>query len=293
MYAALSDFYLLMSRAFLAPREEAFAAAFRNDLGADLEAIAEEVSPRLTAEARAFVAAVASVPDQLDLLRGYSHLFLVPPLRAPLNAGLYLDGGVMGPSVDAMRLAYRHFGLDFPDGAGELPDFLPVLFEFTAILFDRVAREEAAGETTEATLADALGFRDTFLRPCLPALHKRIGKALAHEDDVASRATLLPYWHLADMAAKVAWEGEVPADAEDEASETNAPVLTGEAQTCRVCNVAYSQTVDIRNMKRILAKRGLDSDFLDVCPDCRTTEMGLVAVMPPEIRRHQWGAEQG
>lgn len=285
VHQSLSDLYLTLSHAFRVPEAPATFAAMRAYLADDLAGIQEDLPFRFDQKDLSDLAdALARTPDHLTLLQLYSALFLVPPKQVPLFAGIYLDGGtILGRSVDAMRDAYRRHGVDFAMGGGDLPDHLAVQLEFMALLHGRAATAEGAGR--EELAAEADSFRDIYLRPWIRSLAMKMEEA-----DITAIGTANPYAVLALIVLTTVWGGQVPShEARAEVkSERTAVAKPEDQQVCRVCGESYVQSVDIRNMRKILAKKGIDGDFLNACPACRTTEMGAVALIPPELRRHTW-----
>jgi TorA maturation chaperone TorD len=178
--SAKAEFFICLARAFgpmRTPRaEEAFAHALADDL-ADLAARAGYD----IGDAAARFAASAAAPGARPLA-DYSALFLVPPVPVPLNAGLYLDGGLLGRSTQAMLERYRDAGLAPDERFHDLPDHVTMQLEYLAVMFARAA------EGDRASAARAREFLAQFVLAWLPAfrlaLHgagQRIPAARAYE----------------------------------------------------------------------------------------------------------------
>lgn len=272
MPESLADLYLVLSRAFLPPLDDEACDAFCRDLAADLGHLAAELPHGLQPAATAFGRAAAGAGHRL--LRGYSQLFLVPPVPAPLNIGLYVDGCLMGPSTDALRAAYGRLGLAAGPPAS-LPDHLALVLEFLGLSY------------RSCTAAEADQARDAFVRPWVGAFVRRIEQEIRREPDSQQAAAMRPYLHLAEILMLAAWQGRVPA--EPAAAPVRPRRPADGVQLCRLCGSAVAPLRDVRSMRKILAKRGLDAAFLDVCPDCRAADMGLVTMRAPELKRPGWG----
>ncbi|MGC2857698.1 molecular chaperone TorD family protein [Novispirillum sp. DQ9] len=281
MTESLADLTLTLSRALRPPLEPAMFGAMRDYLAEDLADLSAELGFSFPDhELAAFRAAMAQVPDHLTLLQLYSQVFLVPPLLVPPYVGLYLDATVLGRSVDDLRRMYHAHGVAHAQQVGELPDTLSVVLEFLSVLYRK--DEEAAREDVGKLLAG-------YLRPAVRMMMGRMAQV-----DVSEVCAANPYRPLLDLAGRFLWHGDVPAIAAAPAKAAPAPVVERpeDAQTCRVCGESFLQGVELRNMRKVLRKKGIDDDFLNVCPKCRTSEMGLVEVMPPEIRRHSWRSRE-
>lgn len=81
----------------------------------------------------------------------YVRLFLAAPdgVAAPLYASWYLDGTLLGPSIEWLEQEYRSQGVEPADGAEEPPDYLPCELEYLFFL----SRHEHAAALTGDGLA--------------------------------------------------------------------------------------------------------------------------------------------
>ena len=154
-------FYLCLARAFLPPQEPAAYDAIKLHLADDLGELAVTLNYPAANHLGDLRQAVAQVSDHLTLLRGYSKLFLAPPVPVTLNAGRYLDGAVMGQATVAIEKCYRDAGLDRAGSFHDLPDHVSLQLEFVAYL----CAAEAAGGGSAMKAGDFLA---SFVRYWLP-----------------------------------------------------------------------------------------------------------------------------
>lgn len=170
-----AEFYLCLARAFLPPREDAAYDAIKLHLADDLGELAAELGYTAAGALHDLRDAVARLPDHLTLLQGYSRLFLAPPAPVPLNAGLYLDGAVMGPATLALEKCYRQCDLQPGGHFRDLPDHIALQLEFVAHL----CASEAAGGTPALRADDFLA---SFVRYWLPPFTAGLERACQQED---------------------------------------------------------------------------------------------------------------
>ena len=143
---SLRDFWLCLARAFAPPGGAEYMAAFREDLPADLETIAEEIGLHLGPEIAAFRAAASAIPDATELQKLYAALFLTPPTPVMPNTGVYLDGGLMGESTRDLDAAYARHGFQRHTHFRDLSDTPAVQADFLALLYDKAGQQAAALE---------------------------------------------------------------------------------------------------------------------------------------------------
>lgn len=136
---ARAEAFLLLARAFCEPKGEGFLAAFRDCLPDDLIAAFAACGLDARAEAAA-VARAADFADDAALRVHHARLFLTPPAPAPLNAGLYLEGTVMGPAEAELSARYAAAGLEKAEGFRDLNDHVVAQLEFAAHLWGEAAR---------------------------------------------------------------------------------------------------------------------------------------------------------
>lgn len=174
-----AEYYLFLARALQAPMSEADYQAFRDWLIADIQDIATDAgyspSPHLTALDEAIS---AHATDHLSLLRTYSDLFMVPPAKVFLNAGVYLDQAMMAAHTAEMIEFYLQHGVDKSDDFRNMPDHVSVQLEFVAYLLLEAVAADADGnaEMAVTALRGARNFIGRYLAPWLPTLLEALSR---------------------------------------------------------------------------------------------------------------------
>jgi len=277
---ARAELYHCLGQAFVPPMDPAYHQAMTDALPADLD----ELVPGKGAGA-ALASSMAATADHQSLLRAYSRLFLVPPRPAPLNAGAYIDGTIMGPSVVEMERYYQRHGLVRDADFRGMPDHLVLQLQFLAALLGTAAQMDSARATS--VLQEARDFLNRFLRPWPNDLLQRL-------DHQSSRdARCRPYAVLGRLVRDALdedarWlQSRVPAPAphaaEPDVNESRGAAREaafGEQSHCGHCGNPFAASAELAGMIRILEEKGLDAGHLSVCPDCRAETMGLKATKP-------------
>ncbi len=147
---ARRDFWLCLARAFAPPAGGDYHTAFAEDLPADLEAIAAEIGLELGAQIAAFRDAAAQAEDAQALQKLYAGLFLTPPAPVMINAGYYIDGGLMGATEKALNEWYGLHGFARHEHFRDLSDTVAVQCEFLSLLYDKAGTAAEADEDLEA-----------------------------------------------------------------------------------------------------------------------------------------------
>lgn len=286
-----AELLLCLGQAFLSPRDEAAYEALREDLAQDLHSFNEalgfadpDMIPKL---GRALHA--ASDADG-GFLRVYSRLFLAPPVPAPLNAGIYLDGALMGRSTQTMEGYYQRHGLALDPGFRDLPDHLALQLQFVAYLHT-LSSDVDDSETAKGCIGDARDFVKRLLLPWIPDFVSRLQSRatpgspeeayclLAHITEAALRAdyrvleTFVPAESATEMpVAKVSLDEALASHGMGEDNAAPAP--------CRNCGQIFTLGRDLAFMIHQLESKGLMSEHLRVCPDCRAGGMELGTATP-------------
>lgn len=280
---ARAELYLCLGQAFIPPVQPEYHRAMREALPLDLD----ELLPG-TGIGQQLREAMQAVEDHETLLRGYSRLFLVPPYPASLNAGLYIDQAMMGPSVVEMESYYQRHGLAKDVSFRDTPDHLALQLQFLALLLASASQAED-DETTTHYLEEARDFLNRFLRPWpndwvrkleqeardLPhgAPYRLLGQLIRDSLDQDAR------WLQAQVpAAEPEHKAETPELAE--ASAAVATSSTGNQTECARCGKSFAAAGDLANMMATLRDKGLDASHLAVCPDCRAGAMGMQHTNP-------------
>ncbi|MCC5858339.1 MAG: molecular chaperone TorD family protein [Ectothiorhodospiraceae bacterium] len=283
---ARAELYLCLGQALMPPVQPGTRQAMVRDLVADLEDLlpGHQAGEKLRE-------ALEAVADDTALLRAYSHLFLVPPYPAPLNAGLYIDNTIMGPSVLEMERYYQRHGLARDMSFRDTPDHLALQLQFLALLLGSAAQ---AGPSVEArhALEEARDFLNRFLRPWPNAWVKKLDKACHIIPECQPYAVLGRLVRDAlDVDAR--WLQErVPApgpaaDAEEAEGTTTALQTEVDQTECGRCGKPFVPSRELAGMLRALRDQGLDAEHLTVCTECRTSAMGLSPLSPDfkEVRQ--------
>ncbi|MCP1676695.1 TorA maturation chaperone TorD [Natronocella acetinitrilica] len=144
--------YLNLAQCLRPPHDPALVAAMGSDLVPDLREALVTLGdpPELRESVRRLEQALAEPGAGDRLLRDYTWLFLTPPYRVDLNAGLYLDGALMGPSVQQLVQLYRRHGVEKGSAFHDLPDHIALLLEFSAMLWAKAAESLQGGDRTQA-----------------------------------------------------------------------------------------------------------------------------------------------
>lgn len=291
---------LCLGQAFLTPKETERATALRDDLVPDLAALREETRVPDSRELEALGSALRDTADaEGGLLRVYSRLFLAPPFPAPLNAGIQLDGALMGQSTVEMERFYQRHGLTRDREFRDLPDHLALQLQFVAFLHAKAAEADDAEERA-AIAGDARYFVRKLILAWFPKWLEQLDEAVTHlptaqawrqlarvtrdvlEADVAHLEALAPEVQHAEAVAKPSLEEALGARMDPERS-LEAPA------SCRVCGQEFAMGRDMVFMLQQLQARGLETEHLEACPDCRAGEMGLSETkgeLPAAVSKH-------
>lgn len=254
---ARAELYLTLARAFLAPRDEALARAMHEALADDLHELAAELSLDIAAPLAALRAALAALPEPLQLLQAYSAIFLSPPAAAWINAGQYVDRALDGGSVREMEQAYRAAGVERAEHFHDLADHVSVQLEFVAMLL-----AAQASRLTGETVGDPL--------PVDPGefLHRYasrwIGPLLADLDRAAATKNLAgnPYLPLARILQQAVLRDAVAPEVDARLARKQRAIERARA-TVAVRGISEQ---DLEEMRRKLAARGLSTEHLQLPP---------------------------
>jgi TorA maturation chaperone TorD len=250
-------FWLTLANAFLPPQRPEVATAFRTALVEDLDELCTALGIAAQPELTAFRLSLGRIPDNLGLLVDYSHLFLQPPIPAKLNLGIYIDGALNGPCLDALENAYRLAGIVKRDALKDLPDHLSVQLETLAVLY---------GEPDPALSPEQ------FANVCLVGALPRLTAAIEAE------STASPYAPLARLASKAMAELVAEPDKKTlqrrRHAERRADTSLGVWRHCKTCGKQFAREKEIGIMIKALTEAGLAVDHLDHCPECRDAMQG-------------------
>lgn len=260
-----AEFYLCLAHAFLPPDTEQLWEAIRDALADDLEGLGEALGYDIGNAVADLRTLLATIPDQMNLLQGYSALFLAPPRPVNINTGIYLDGIVNGGSLLAMEATYLRCGLKRCQHFKDLSDHVSVQLEFVASRYLQYLDKPEAIAEAEQFLAD---FAVHWLPPFIADLQKA---------GVASN----PWLPLARMLlAAVAQDASAAPQASAQLRQQSAL-----EQARRVRAQEEIGEEQMAFIARRLQEQGLATDHLSVPPELRDEERGLWKGGVPSPRR--------
>ncbi|WP_018952919.1 TorD/DmsD family molecular chaperone [Thioalkalivibrio sulfidiphilus] len=282
---AMAELCLCLGNAFLPPRDADFRLGMIDALCDDLRELdgilafagpgqIEHLSERLR----------SLPPEQEDLLRIYSRLFLSPPTPATLNAGVFLDGNIMGQAALGMESLYQKYQLAKDSGFRDLPDHLSLQLQFIAYLLALPVEKDAPGDA----LLDASEFISAYMTPWLPALAEQCARAEHdhHLPDIYSRLAELVHRALDRIRPDLPLPraaGVVQAGADLHRPTMEPP--QGEPVACCRCGKPFLVDNELSNLISRLTSQGLDASHLSVCAQCRTGSLGLHPMTPPQAKK--------
>ncbi|MEK7796490.1 MAG: molecular chaperone TorD family protein [Pseudomonadota bacterium] len=274
---AVAEFYLCLARAFLPPHTENDHRALAVYLADDLADLAGEIGYPISEPLAQLRAAFGALPEPLALLQLYSKLFLTPPTPVALNTGRYLDGAVMGGSVQAIEGWYRRRGLERTESFHDLPDHVALQLEFVARLFAGAAAARQAGDDAEARQleAEARAFLGAFVVHWLPGFCAALERALAQHRLPA------PYLYLAHILCAA-----VECDA-----TAGGPRAAAVPVTSTVAPIAANgpTPAQLQEIARALAAHGQSAEHLGVPLAGRDAALGFARLTPPDLKRSRAG----
>lgn len=173
-----ADLCFVLARAFLPPPRDLSFRRWADSLAEDLAELASALG--LNAEGALAVLNspprhIAHMTDPVAWLVGYSGLFLTPPVRVPLNTGLYLEGSLGGEAAHMMRTCYERAGFAPNQSFRDLPDHVAMQLEFLGWLEERAAQgdDQAAEFATEFLDSFVSGWAEPLERACRAAADER------------------------------------------------------------------------------------------------------------------------
>lgn len=284
-----ADLYAILSAALQPPVEAARQRALIEALADDLE----ELNARLgygVDGAMADLRAALTFCQGPDLLVEYSSLFLSPPIPAALNASAHLDRALMGESLWAMEAWYRRHGVERAPNFKDHADHLAVQLDFVAHLLRLALGTEGTtpGLSTEEALAEAGEFLARFVVPWMGGLTLGIRRGQSE------REAGPVYKLLAGIVASVVetdaarWAPTATSDVVPSKRHADPKAVIGadaDAAHCRLCGKPYIRDKALRKMARLLKEKGLGTEHLDTCPDCRDNALGVTRKDPPALKR--------
>ncbi len=280
-----AELYLCLSRAFLPPYDDGFLPALAEDLPEDLTTLLAADASGTEAIA-ALQRAARSIPDAPALRQGYTALFLTPPYRAPLNAGLQLEGTTNGAAVQGIRACYQRHSLERAESFRDLPDHLAVQLEFAAYLWTQSPGDEEKLQELQAFLA-------RYVTPWLPELIRQLKAELPNTPAAALYLAVAEITNAVTAADRDRLPAcETPVSAQD--LDTRQTLATSAAQVaveqqgamervhCPRCQCAITLRGSQAAVYQRLRAASITAEHLCVCPTCQ--EQGLVPAPSTGIR---------
>ncbi|MGQ9686542.1 MAG: molecular chaperone TorD family protein [Thiobacillaceae bacterium] len=262
---SVADLWTTLGRAFLPPQQVEHWRAMHADLPLDLKEWSRQLGMEGAPRSEALLEAMMAYPEHEDLLVHYSSLFYAPPIRVHLNVGMYLDGGLNGPTQDHLARWHAAYGLARSSRFHDLTDHLAAVLEFLGL----ITRLE---ETHEAAK-----FAQTFLLPAVP----RIIQAMEEEGAMGSPYLwLLRYLHHALVEL---YPGQPEAETPRRPRYRKRAIGDG-WRRCARCEKPIATERELAVMEKALHQAGLPSDHLRLCPDCRDAVQGLEHRALPKVR---------
>ncbi|BCB27397.1 hypothetical protein SKTS_22830 [Sulfurimicrobium lacus] len=273
-FSPRAELWQCMAQALLPPHGEILSRALREDLTLDLEDLAETLGLSIGDEIEELRAVLTRIEAEA-LLPAYSSLFLVPPIPAKLNAGIYLDGTLLGANTRMLaEIFYRH-GVEQSPDMHDTPDHVATILEFLALLIHKA--EEAEPEMLEFLLDDMEAVRG-LLKRVLPEIAARVAETESERKLPAVYSALLGAIETALCDEQCIFFAAASSDAAKPerryfTKRAEAPDLVA----CKSCGKPVATARDLKVIIDRLRQSGLPSDHLELCPDCRDGTRGWAA----------------
>lgn len=267
-----TELWQCLAQGFLPPSGEILSQALHEDLADDLEALSDVLSLDMH-DAINELRAALSQTDAAALLPAYSSLFLVPPIPARLNIGVYLDGTLLGPNTQRLtEILYRH-GVEQSPEMHDTPDHLATALEFLALLFHK---SDAVEVSELGELLEDMSMLRAMIGRVLPELLGHVTQAEEERSlsGVYSALLRLTIALLRDeQCIFFSAAGEEEADTAKRFFSKRA--TAADLVSCKQCGKAIATARELRFIIDRLQQSGLPSDHLELCPDCRDSAQGL------------------
>lgn len=266
-----AEFWLCLAQAFLSPRGEFLSRALRDDLADDLEYLATTLGMDLS-DAITAAREVLFHTDAELLLPTYSSLFLVPPIPAKLNAGIYLDGTLLGPKAKILaEIFYRH-GVEQSPDMHDTPDHFATILEFLALLFHRA---DAAGPEIPEFIRDDREAVRGLLRFVLPEITARVAETERERGLPPMYSALLGVVETALRDEQCVFFSAAGKDEAESAQRYfSKRAMAADLVSCKQCGKAIATARELKVIIDRLQQCGLPTDHLELCPDCRDSTQG-------------------
>ncbi|BAN36912.1 hypothetical protein SCD_n03113 (plasmid) [Sulfuricella denitrificans skB26] len=270
-FSPRAELWQCLAQAFLPPRGEILSRALREDLADDLEYLATTLSMDLS-EAITEARDALFHADAESLLPTYSSLFLVPPIPAKLNAGIYLDGTLLGPNAKMLAEIYYRHGVEQSLDMHDTPDHVATILEFLALLFHRA--DTAGPDILEPILDDREAIRG-LLRRILPEIAARVSEIERERELPPVYSALLGVVESALRDEQCVFFSAAVKDERESAHRYFSKRATAaDLVSCKQCGKAIATARELKVIIDRLQQCGLPTDHLELCPDCRDSTQG-------------------
>lgn len=269
-FSPRAELWQCLAQALLPPRGEFLSRSLRDDLADDLAYLADSLGLDIGDNVEELRTVLAQA-DVESLLPAYSSLFLVPPIPAKLNAGIYLDGTLLGANTKMLaEIFYRH-GVEQSPDMHDTPDHLATILEFMALLFHQA---DAAESATLDVLDDMEAIRGLLWRT-LSELH---GRVIETEQERSLPAVYSALIQIVKTALRdeqgiffcATGNDEKESDRRYFTKRETAPDLVA----CKACGKSVATARELKVIIDRLRQSGLPTDHLELCPDCRDGTRG-------------------
>ena len=265
-----AEFWLCLAQALLPPRGEFLSQALRDDLADDLAYLADSLGLDIgdnVAELRTVLAQT----DAETLLPAYSSLFLVPPIPARLNAGIYLDGTLLGANTKMLADAFQRHGVEQSPDMHDTPDHVATILEFLALLFHRADNAEAG---MLESLHDDMEAVRGLLRFVLPEIAARVAETERERELPPVYSALLVVVETALRDEQCIFFAAADDDAGSAQRYFSKRATAVDLVRCKQCGKAIATARELKVIIDRLQQCGLPTDHLELCPDCRDGAQG-------------------
>jgi len=268
-----AEFWQCLAQEFIPPRGEVLSSVRHAELTDDLECLAATIGLDIRA-AIMEVRAALSQTNAESLLLTYSALFLVPPIPAKLNAGIYLDGTLLGPNTQMLVKIFRRHGVEQSPDMHDTPDHFATILEFLALLFQRADVTESA----PPDILDDMEAVRSLLWRALSGLHSRVAETEQERSLPVVYSALLRIVKTAlrdeqGIFFRATGNGEKETARRCSEKRETADDLVA----CKMCGKPVATAHELKVIIDRLHQCGLPSDHLELCPDCRDGTRGWKA----------------
>lgn len=269
-FSPRAELWLCLAQALLPPRGESISRALRDDLADDLAYLADSLGLDIGGKVAELRAAMSRTEAQV-LLPAYSSLFLVPPIPARLNAGIYLDGTLLGPNARMLAEIFSRHGVEQSPDMHDTPDHVATILEFLALLFHQ--KDIAEPEKLEPIRDDMEAVR-SLLRRVLPEIAARVAETEPERELPEVYSALLGVIEAALRDGQCVFFATVD-DEEKTARRYFAKRETApDPVACKACGKPVATARELKVIIDRLRQNGLPFDHLELCPACRDGTRG-------------------